>query len=403
MNKFKYYFILLLAGISLVSCNKNDDDDAVVVPLRDYAVQYKADNDSIEKYLKTNYITVTNAPGTLEDQDVVIKKIVAGDGNVSIWDQGTYKLTSRDVYSNDITYKVYYLILREGTGSAPTNTDKIVTAYSGNLLNNTVFDTSHGYGATFNLFPYSGEGNTVIEGWSEIFPKFKTGTSSTNSGSGVITYSDFGAGVMFLPSGLAYYGAGSGSAIPAYNCVVFSFKLFDLQRMDNEYSISTTTGGRVLIGDGVPDYLEDINGDGYLYDFRDTVKYPHPPADLVDDTDKDGIADFVDFDDDGDGFTTRFEITKPSDQVGMGTLNGAIFNYGSRLYYPWDAILVDDPSTPNTDEREPRGIPRKPTGELTDPNKSESATNPKKYVEDDYTAAGRLRIHLDSSFPVKQN
>ncbi|WP_394773763.1 FKBP-type peptidyl-prolyl cis-trans isomerase [Flavobacterium sp.] len=401
MNKFKYYFILLLAGISLVSCNKSDDD-VVTVPLRDYTVQYKADNDSIEKYLKTNYITVTNEPGTPQDQDVVIKKIVAGDGNVSIWDQGTYKLTSRDVYSNDVTYKVYYLILREGTGSAPTNTDKIVAAYSGNLLNNTIFDTSNGYGVPFNLFPYSAEGNTVIEGWSEIFPKFKTGTSSTNSGSGVITYSDFGAGVMFLPSGLAYYGAGSG-AIPAYNCVVFSFKLFDLQRMDNEYSISTTTGARVLIGDGVPDYLEDNNGDGYLYDFRDTVKYPHPPGDLVDDTDKDGIADFVDFDDDGDGFTTRFEITKPSNQIGIGTLDGAIFNYGSRLYYPWDAILTDDPSTPNTDEREPRGIPRKPSGALTDPTKPESATNPKKYVEDDYTTAPRLRIHLDNSFPVKQN
>ena len=38
MNKFKYYFILLLAGISLISCSKKDDDDVVVVPLRDYAV-----------------------------------------------------------------------------------------------------------------------------------------------------------------------------------------------------------------------------------------------------------------------------------------------------------------------------------------------------------------------------
>jgi hypothetical protein len=30
MNKFKYYFILLLAGISLVSCSKKDDDEDVV-------------------------------------------------------------------------------------------------------------------------------------------------------------------------------------------------------------------------------------------------------------------------------------------------------------------------------------------------------------------------------------
>ncbi|KQB42975.1 FKBP-type peptidyl-prolyl cis-trans isomerase [Flavobacterium aquidurense] len=396
MNKFKYYFILLLAGISLVSCNKSDDDNVVTVPLRDYAVQYKADNDSIEKYLKTNYITVTNSPGTPQDQDVVIKKIVAGDGNVSIWDQGTYKLTSRNVYSNDITYKVYYLILREGTGSAPTNTDKIVASYTGNLLNNTVFDSSYGIGTTFNLFPYSNEGS-VIEGWSEIFPKFKTGSSTTDPGSGVISYKDFGAGVMFLPSGLAYY-ADSKGTIPSYSPIVFSFKLFDLQRMDNEYTISASTGGRVFLGDGVPDYLEDINGDGYLYDFRDKTKYPNPPAELVDDTDKDGVADFVDFDDDGDGFTTRFELTKPTSETGI--VNG--FNYGARLYYPWEP-LVDNPNTPNTDETEPRGIPRRPTGALADPTKPESATNVRKYIETDYTDNPRLRIHLDNTYPIKQN
>lgn len=400
MNKLKYYFILLLAGISLVSCNKSGDDDTPNVPLRDYAVQYKADNDSIEKYLKTNYITVINAPGTPQDQDVVIKKIVAGDGNVSIWDQTTYKLTSRDVYSDDITYKVYYLILREGTGSSPTNTDKIVAAYTGNLLDNSVFDSSYGYPGTFNLFPYATE-NTVIEGWSEIFPKFKTGTSSTNASSGVISYQDFGAGVMFLPSGLGYY-ADARTAIPAYSPLVFSFKLFDLQRMDNEYSVSSSTGGRIFVGDGVPDYLEDLNGDGYLYDFRDNVKYPHPPADLIDDTDGDGIADFVDFDDDGDGFTTRFELTKPAGQIGMGTLNGEIFNYGSRLYYPWDPA-VDNPATPNVDETEPRGIPRRPTGALADPTKPESATNVRAYLPEDYTALPRLRIHLDKTYPIKQN
>jgi len=400
MNKFKYYFILLLAGISLVSCNKSGDDDVVTVPLRDYAVQYKADNDSIEKFLKTNYITVVNQPGTPQDQDVVIKKIVAGDGNVSIWDQKTYTLKTRPVYSNDVTYNVYYLILRKGTGESPTNTDKIVASYTGTLLDNTVFDSSYGYSGTYNLFPYASS-NTVIEGWSEIFPQFKTGTSKTDPNSGVITYSDYGAGVMFLPSGLGYYESAKGT-IPAYSPIIFSFKLFDLQRMDNEFTKTTT--GLVFLGDGVPDYLEDINGDGYLYDFAlNSGKYPNPPAGLVDDTDGDGVSDFLDFDDDGDGFTTRFEITKPTDQVGMGTLNGQSFYYGVRLYYPWEPILVDNPLTPNVDEREPRGIPRRPTGALADPAKPESSTNVKAYLPEDYTANPRLRIHLDKTYPIKQN
>ncbi len=389
MNKFKYYFVLLLAGIAIVSCNKSDDDDSSTVPLRDFAEQYKADNDSIVKFLKTNYIESVTT-----DFDVKISKIPAGGTQTSIWDQTTYTLASRDVYSDDITYKVYYLILREGSGQNPTNTDKISTAYNCYLLNGTMADSSYGIPFTANLFPYANT-NTVIEGWSEIFPKFKTGTSTTGD-DGSITYSDFGAGVMFLPSGLAYYASGSGSAIPAYTPIYFSFKLFDLQRMDNEYN--TTSSGRVFVGDGVPDYLEDVNGDGYLYDFRNTTKYPNPPANLIDDTDGDGIADFVDLDDDGDGFTTRFELTKPTGEVGI--VDG--INYGIRLYYPWDP-MVDNPATPNVDETEPRGIPRRPTGALTDPSKPESSTNVRKYIEEDYTASGRLRIHLDKTYPIKQN
>lgn len=393
MNKFKYYFILLLAGISLVSCNKSGDDDVVTVPLRDYSVQYKADNDSIIKFLKTNYIKQVTP-----DFDIIIEKIPAGGTQASIWDQKDYPLQSRDLYSNDITYTIYYFSVREGSGSAPTNTDKIVASYSTHLLDKgwTLADSSYGYPGTYNLFPYANE-NTVIQGWSEIFPKFKTGTSKTDPSSGVITYQDYGAGAIFIPSGLAYYAEGKGT-VPSYAPIMFNIKLYDLQRMDNEYTVSSSTGRPVFIGDGVPDYLEDVNGDGYLYDFRDKVKYPNPPANLIDDTDGDGVADFLDFDDDGDGFTTRFELTKPAGQVGI--VNG--INYGAKLYYPWDPA-VDNPATPNVDETEPRGIPRRPTGALADPSKPESSTNVKAYLPEDYTATPRLRIHLDKTYPIKQN
>jgi hypothetical protein len=385
MNKFKYYFILLLAGIAIVSCNKDDEDDVVVVPLRDYKEQYKADNDSIVKYLKTYYIKEVTV-----NFDITFEKIPAGGTQISIWDQTGYPLQSRDVYSNDVTYKVYYLTLRKGTGQSPCNYDKISASYTGNLLNKTeYFDSSYGVARTFSLEPYLA--TSVIEGWSEIFPQFKTGTSTT-SNSGVITYDNYGAGVMFLPSGLGYYGAAQDD-IPAYSPLVFSFKLYDLQRLDHDF-------------DGVYDFEEDLNKDGYLYDFRNTEKYPNPPANLFDDTDGDKIADFIDADDDGDGYTTFYEITKPATEVGIVTdANGNTINYGLSKYYPWDPI-VDNPATPNTDETEPRGIPRRPTGELTKTNDPkdpvESATNPRKYVDEDYTANPRLRIHLDKTYPLKK-
>lgn len=376
MNKFKYYFILLLAGIAIVSCNKNDDDDDTTVPVKDFQEQYTADNDSIVKYLKTNYIQEVTA-----DLDIKIAKIPAGGTQVSIWDQTEYPLQSRDVYSRDVNYKVYYLTLRKGVGQSPLNTDRVYTAYTGTLLDGTVFDSSYGLARGFELYMHATQ--AVIDGWGEIFPLFKTGTSTT-AADGSISYQDYGAGVMFLPSGLAYYASGPES-IPAYSPLVFSFKLFDLERLDHDF-------------DGVYDFQEDLNGDGYVYDFRDTTRFPNPPAGLADDTDGDGIADFVDTDDDGDGFSTFFEITKPTTAVGI--IGGV--NYGIKTYYPWDPTS-DNPATPNTDETEPRGIPRRPTGELTNPNDpTESVNNPRKFVEDDYLAAGRLRVHLDKTYPYQK-
>ncbi|WP_166926254.1 FKBP-type peptidyl-prolyl cis-trans isomerase [Flavobacterium poyangense] len=362
MTKIKYYFILLLAGVAIVSCNKNDDNDVETVPLRDYNVQYKADTDSIMKYLKTNYIESVSA-----DFDIKISKIPAGGTQVSIWDQKVYPLQERKVYSNGVDYVVYYLSLRKGTGISPTNYDKISASYSGNTLNGKVFDTSHNVPRDFSLEPYLL--GSVIEGWSEIFPQFKMGTvTKATDGSGTIKYEDFGAGVMFLPSGLAYYGSGQ-TSIPAYSCLVFSFKLVGVQRLDHDF-------------DGILDVDEDINGDGYLYDVRNTTKYPNPPKEwLEDDTDKDGLADFIDVDDDGDGFSTFLEITKPADQVGIVKQpDGSFFNFGISKTYPFHAPVLDNPETPNVDETEPRGIP------------AFAATG-----EPDYTTPTRLRIHLDKA------
>jgi hypothetical protein len=76
MNKFKYYFILIITTFSLFSCSKNNPN--AIQPLRDYAVQYTSDNSDIEEYLKTYYITVVDHPGFSDDQDVTFTKIQFG-------------------------------------------------------------------------------------------------------------------------------------------------------------------------------------------------------------------------------------------------------------------------------------------------------------------------------------
>ena len=80
MNKFKFYFILLITTVSLFSCSKNDT--ATYRPPRDYAVQYATDIIDIEEYLKTNYITVVNHPGFVDVQNVTITKIDAAQPSI---------------------------------------------------------------------------------------------------------------------------------------------------------------------------------------------------------------------------------------------------------------------------------------------------------------------------------
>ncbi|WP_396171365.1 FKBP-type peptidyl-prolyl cis-trans isomerase [Flavobacterium sp.] len=377
MNKFKFYFIVLIAALSF-SCSNNDDPDVTVEPPRDYAEQYKTDIAMIEDYLKTNYITVVQNPGKFDDQDVTITKIPAGGTQPSIYsylNAPTFpKLLTREVLQNDIKYTLYYLVLREGKkdavtgygGVSPCNVDGVFTSYRGTYLSisaatatppseltATFFEEVRFPQATMSL-------NNVIRGWSEAFPQFKTGTSKIN-GDGTVSYFDFGSGIMFLPSGLGYYNSGSGS-IPAYSPLVFSIKLYNIQRLDQD-------------NDGVFSYQEDLNNDGYVYDYRNTFLYPTKPEDKIlyaDDTDKDGIPDFFDVDDDNDNYTTLLEITKPA-----GT------NSGLSKYFPYDPIN-DDPWT-TAIETETKGIP--------------SYDKVAKTL--DYTTAGRTRIHVDSGYPVK--
>ena len=139
-----------------------------------------------------------------------------------------------------------------------------------------------------------------VRGWKEVFPQFRTGTSNGNA-DGTVSYSDFGAGVMFIPSGLGYYSQSQGT-IPSYSPLVFSFKLYALVRSDLEIR---NVGTSIFSDpDGIISYLEDIDGDCYVW------RADELPTDAVnpDDTDGDGVPDFLDIDDDGDGFTTKEEL-----------------------------------------------------------------------------------------------
>ena len=319
MNNFFKIIFLFSLGLTVVSCSKSDSNTE---PLRDYTEQYTKDLTNIETYMHTHYMEVVNNPGATEDQNVTFTLIPEGGTQTSIWDQTTYPILTRlvTVKQNDIdvTYKIYFIQLRQGSGAnskSPCNVDRVLTSYRGEYIYSSTTTSGTPPVSTTTIISKQFEELTnpqsffnltsVIRGWSEIFPQFKTGSYSAN-GDGTLSYNDFGAGVMFIPSGLAYYG-NSTAGIPSYSPLIFSFKLYEIQRVDQDadgiYSyqedLATSTvnnDGTVTVIDGVPD--------GYVYSMaKDVVNH--------DDTDGDEIPDFLDVDDDGDFFTTASEIKNP--------------------------------------------------------------------------------------------
>lgn len=366
MTKFTLYFIVFLITILQFSCSKNEIDTPEVVPLRDYQAQFNVDNEMIERFLETHYINVVNNPGAANDQDATFGKLDATH-TVSIKNQTDYPLQTRLVNIHGIAYKIYYLKFREGTGERPTNTDGVLAAYSGSYLtsvttNNVTtvnaadflkINNPDGFMDLFYLINLDLSEKVNVEcvfGWSEIFPQFKSGTTTSNN-DGTVNHTNFGAGVMFLPSGMGFYEKShSVVSTPEYSPLIYSFKLYAVNKLDHDLSINKAESTSKIAPDGILDIDEDLIKDFYMYNYGDSTLFPNKPADAIryaEDTDKDGVPNFLDNDDDGDGYTTRTESKRPD-----AVINGVSVNNG---YYPFTGALIDDPTTPNIDERQ--GIP----------------------------------------------
>ena len=351
-NIFKILSVFVFC-IAIAACSKSDDTSTT--PLRDYATQYAADLDSIDDYIDTHYITVD--PTTF---DVSFAEIPTGGTQQSIRTQTQYPLKDTTVTEDGIDYKVYFIKFREGTEKRPTQVDSVYVSYRGVRLTDDQFDIAQ------NPIWLSLQG--VITGWTHIFPNFHTGTYTSTPGPNPTTFNDFGAGIMFLPSGLAYYENASGS-IPAYSPIIFSFKLYQLRYRDNDLDGILSKDERKLDPNISPLIRWKENPAANLYKIVNNQMVIDVP---FLDTDGDGTANLYDIDDDGDTFLTKIERKYT---ITSGTPSNPIVH---TYYYPFSGAAVDDPTT---EVNEMHGIPRKFTA--SPPPLS------------DFTDATRLRRHLD--------
>lgn len=295
MKITKLFLATFAIGIILTSCKKDDEFTTQFIERDRYEV-YVENLAEIEAFLESHtfnyaefqenapYSDLSTTPATITDNDsfkIEFEELEETSSDLSIMsflDSPTYpKLETHIIDQDGFEYKLYVLTVREGRGDSVHRLDKAAVLYKGSLSDGTVFDSAVTINTAFNL---TSVGSTagVIPGFREGLIKFKTSEGFTDNVSGETVYHNHGIGAVFIPSGIGYFSSAV-SEIPAYAPVFFRFRV--ITRSDTDYDL-----------DGVPSHLEDLDGDGFGSN---------------DDTDGDGLPNFVDNDDDGDGVLTRYE------------------------------------------------------------------------------------------------
>lgn len=278
MIRIKYGFtIVMILMIATISCKK-DDDVPEPPPPRDRGPEAERAQKEIEEFLEThfyNYEDFVNDP----DNSKIKFDTIAGDNanKTPLIQQVTFKEV-KDIVNKDVTYKLYYLKVREGGGERPHFSDYTTNTYEGRKLNLEIFDNVT-QPIRFSLVEGKDE-QGIIRGLQQALIEFKGAAEITPNPDGTVTFEDYGIGAVFIPSGLGYYQYPPSGLIRAYEQIIFTFELFASEIADHD-------------GDGIPSYMEDLNGNQFLMD---------------DDTDGDGIPNYLDSDDDGDGRLTKDEI-----------------------------------------------------------------------------------------------
>ncbi len=101
-----------------------------------------------------------------------------------------------------------YIVIKEGTGPTPKETDTVKVNYRGTLINGTEFDSSYARNEPA-VFPVNG----VIKGWVEALQKMKVGSKWK----------------LFIPSDLAY-GENAQGQIPANATLIFEVELLGIEK-----------------------------------------------------------------------------------------------------------------------------------------------------------------------------
>ncbi|MCB7480957.1 FKBP-type peptidyl-prolyl cis-trans isomerase [Christiangramia sediminis] len=282
--------LICLTAFLVFSCDNEDDDNPAPVPPRDRGEVAIEDDQALIDYLSTHFYNYEEFENPAEnfDYQIVIDTISGENGDKTpIIDSD--KLITKTINNEGVDQQLYILKVREGVGAKPKFADSTLVTYEGQLLTSDVFDGNLKTPVWFSLVAYLARNATgsfaprggTVKGFNEGLQEFGGASGFKVKADNTIDWNDdYGIGAVFMPSGLAYFNSAPTVAIPDYSPLIFKINMFRVKKADHDR-------------DGIPSFIEDLDGDGDVFN---------------DDTDGDGLPNHSDSDDDGDGTPTIDEI-----------------------------------------------------------------------------------------------
>jgi hypothetical protein len=281
--KKHYFLFLFIFAYTFTQCD--DTSRNVTTPLRDYEEQRAADNDSIISFLHSHYYNYEDYANAASGERVEFTIDSLGNSSVKrpmIDDVVEHEVQVKDQDGNFINHTMYVIPnVREGVGNSPTIADEVYITYKGLFLDGSSFDQSE------QQIWFSGL--STVQGFYELYPFIKRGVWEVDPETGLVSYDGFGTAVAIMPSALGYYGSQSSPRGRQYAPLIFVVDLYTFATADHDK-------------DSVPTTAEDIDGNRHF-------------TDDVDDSDGDGIPNYLDNDDDGDGVLTIDEYDIDADGI----------------------------------------------------------------------------------------
>ncbi|PRX53223.1 FKBP-type peptidyl-prolyl cis-trans isomerase [Flagellimonas meridianipacifica] len=302
----KGIFAFSLIAALFISCGDDDGPDVEITPPRLLAEVAPENDAEIQEFLQTHFYNYEEfeSPPAGFDFRIVIDEIAGENSDKRPLSEfvdfvdipvSSFELLL-DEEENDIPHRLYYLSARptneendavKMAGTCPecfpTVADSVFARFEGKLLDGSVFDSALNNPVWFDLAMFQ-DLSQGFRGFTEGMPFIRRGEDIIENPDGTVSVENFGVGMIIFPSGLGAFNR-INSGIPQYSPLIFTIDLFTLNNTDHDR-------------DGIPSIQEDLNGDGYLYDDNTDIDSEIVP-----------FANFQDADDDGDGVSTREEIS----------------------------------------------------------------------------------------------